>query len=92
MLKKISPRAQLLHNTRIADFGPNVDKAPRPSISNFIWVLSSDNIYQCCLPKCASDFPPANTRYLPAITQNFDKSVTGVVKKPVKNVFCQKGD
>ena len=23
-----------------------VDKAPRPSISNVIWVLSSDNIYQ----------------------------------------------
>ena len=37
-------------------FGPNVDKAPRPSISNFIWVLSSDNIYQRCLPKCASVF------------------------------------
>lgn len=33
----------------------------------------------------------AKTRYLLAITQNFDKSVTGVVKKPVKNVFLSKG-
>ena len=65
MLKKISPLARLRTRARNfcimrgADFGPNVDKAPRPSISNFIWVLSSDNIDQCCLPKCASVFPSA---------------------------------
>ena len=48
MLKKISPLARLRNFciTRKADVGPNVDKAPRPSISNFIWVLSSDTICQ----------------------------------------------
>ena len=48
---------------------------------------------QMCFSFPVGTFFPssANTHYLLVMTQNFDKSVTGVVKKPVKNVFLSKG-
>ena len=48
---------------------------------------------QMCFSFPVGTFFPssANTRYLVVMTQNFDKSVTGVVKKTCQKCFLSKG-